>query len=431
MKKFYSYLIALFMVNDAMAQGLIPEFSINALAKSKHPTSRLNENFQDGLHNKEIKMLDLDSKMNLGKIIKPQTQKPKDFIQIYDSIYSWVWDSISMGWTIDSKTINFIYDANHNELSELYQTWDGNAWVNSMKYTYAYDASNNETSQLVRSWNGSAWENYKQYSYTYDASNNLINSIWQNWNGSAWVNYRHNAYAYDANNNLISELNQYWNSSAWENAEQYSYIYDANNNMTSRLYQTWNGVIWEDSYKNTYTYDANYNLKSDLSQTWNGSIWVNSGQYTYIYDANNNITSELDQSWDGSAWVNYMKYTHTYDANNFTKSFSFKYWNSTGTQITSGDSSYYYFHKVLGINDLVVSDANITIYPNPGYGKFTISSNSSISTIEIYNLLGERIYSDYNLSRQASIELSSPCSGVYIAIINAGTRSYSRKIIVN
>jgi len=201
--------------------------------------------------------------------------------------------------------------------------------------------------------------------------------------------------------------------------------------MTSRLYQTWNGVIWEDSYKNTYTYDANYNLKSDLSQTWNGSIWVNSGQYTYIYDANNNITSELDQSWDGSAWVNYMKYTHTYDANNFTKSFSFKYWNSTGTQITSGDSSYYYFHKVLGINDLVVSDANITIYPNPGYGKFTISSNSSISTIEIYNLLGERIYSDYNLSRQASIELSSPCSGVYIAIINAGTRSYSRKIIVN
>jgi hypothetical protein len=120
-----------------------------------------------------------------------------------------------------------------------------------------------------------------------------------------------------------------------------------------------------------------------------------------------------------------------YDANNFLKSNSFKDWNLDGT-ITYGDSTYYYFHTVLGINGLKLQDACITVYPNPTSGKFTISSKNNISSMEIYNLLGELIDSDFNINGKTSneIDLSSHCKGIYILNIYSGGKIYNCKIVV-
>jgi hypothetical protein len=76
MKKFYIFLIALFIINGAMAQGSVLALSINALAQSKHPTFRSNEIVRDGMHNTGMKISNLNSEMNLGKIIKLQNHRP-------------------------------------------------------------------------------------------------------------------------------------------------------------------------------------------------------------------------------------------------------------------------------------------------------------------------------------------------------------------
>jgi hypothetical protein len=40
---------------------------------------------------------------------------------------------------------------------------------------------------------------------------------------------------------------------------------------------------------------------------------------------------------------------------------------------------------------------NLSIYPNPTSGEFTIHSPQVIKTIEIYNVLGDKVYSrDFN-----------------------------------
>jgi len=41
------------------------------------------------------------------------------------------------------------YDANNNKTSELYQTWDGSAWVNGYLNTFTYDANNNLASEFA------------------------------------------------------------------------------------------------------------------------------------------------------------------------------------------------------------------------------------------------------------------------------------------
>jgi len=62
------------------------------------------------------------------------------------------WDIVINGWNIQAykKTINIVYDANNNLISEIEQTWNGNAWDNFRQYTYIYDANNNRISNLIQ-----------------------------------------------------------------------------------------------------------------------------------------------------------------------------------------------------------------------------------------------------------------------------------------
>ena len=100
------------------------------------------------------------------------------------------------------------------------------------------------------------------------------------------------------------------------------------------------------------------------------------------------------------------------------------------TVITNADSLYYYFHTNVGINDHLVKDGRITVYPNPTSGKFTIKSNNAISAVEIYNVFGERIYPDYQFNQQASLDLSSQTKGIYLVKVYIGTKIYFSKIVV-
>ena len=443
--------------------------SINAFAQSKRPTSKMQhgtlysmENIQSRMENGGRNTSGIFSEKNLGQAIKHQIAKHLTPTQIYDSIYYWQWDTITNGWAINpyEKIINIVFDANNNLSSYIGQSWNGSVWENSYQYTFTYNANNYQTSYIGQTWDGSAWVNYFQSATTYDANNNLTSNLVQSWDSSAWMNSFQSTYAYDANNNQTNTLFQFWNSTAWVNSSQDNFTYDANNNQTSDLSQiwvgsawmnssldnftydannnqtsdvgqSWNGSAWVNSSQDIYTYDANNNQTSDVGQSWDGSAWVNSSQYIYAYDANNNLTSELYQSWNGSAWVNSSQTANTFNANNFKISDSYKYWNSNGTRVMSGDSTYYYFHTVnSGIYNLM--NANISVYPNPGSGKFTIGSNSVISAIEIYNLPGERIYADFKFNKQTSnkIDISTYAKGIYFIKIYNGTKISTRKIVV-
>ena len=76
--------------------------------------------------------------------------------------------------------------------------------------------------------------------------------------------------------------------------------------------------------------------------------------------------------------------------------------------------------------------SGITVYPNPSSGKFTISSKSAISSVEVYNLLGELVYSDCKFSGQKSIELdlSNRSKGVYVIRIFIGKEIYNTKLVI-
>lgn len=412
----------------------------------------------EGLNKSNIR-----SETNSKRVIKLQHRQTRSLYQINDSIYNWDWDTGIIGWAVNpyQKTINIIYDANNNQIGNLIQNWNGSTWVNYQQYAFSYDANNNLTSNLRQSWNINSWENSSLSTFTYNANNNQTNVLQQIWNGSVWVNGTQYIFNYDANNNKMGQLSQNWNGSVWENTYQYTFTYDSNNNQTSELKQSWNGSTWTNTnlYTDTYTnnnlttvlsqswngsnwentnqfiitFDTNNNRTGSLQQTWNGNNWGSTSQNILTYDSNNNMTSELHQNWNSSIWENAMLFTHTYDSNNFTKSNAHKYWNNGGIQIISGDSTYFYFHSVTNINDLLSNDKGILIAPNPFSSQTTISftKEQRNTIIKIMDILGSDIKTVNLSGKELKIEMGEMKAGIYfIQIMDENKIVVNRKIII-
>jgi hypothetical protein len=138
---------------------------------------------------------------------------------------------------------------------------------------------------------------------------------------------------------------------------------------------------------------------------------------TYTYDASNNQTGVLYQNWNDGVWVNSNQETFTFDANNFTISNSYITWNTAGTEVTSGDSTHYYFKTVLGLNDLSEPIGNITVYPNPASTNITISMPTTPqknTTLIIIDITGKEVLKCELTKDKKVVDISALVQGLYI-----------------
>ena len=414
-----------------------------------------------------------------------------DLVQRFDSVYIWAWDSLTYDWALSFRITDLQYNAANLPTSLTYQNWTGSGWENNFQLVSSYDGNNNETTSLFKTWTGSAWTNVFQSIYTYDGNNNRTSELSQLWFGTDWMNSSLTNLTYDANHHVLSETNSYWGGVSWEFAERYNFTYDASGNLTKDVHQTyeevssnwinsdqvlntydgsnnlltttfqiWNGVSWDNSSLNTYTYDGNHNQLTSLSQNWDGTQWVNISNAVNTYNGSNQLltslvknwngsnfdnasstsnqyngillTKSLTEIWDGSSWDYSSLSLYTYGENDFLQSESNRIYDSEQNLIIDGDSTYYYYKSVAGTHDLITEDGTLSANPNPSTGKFTLTSLGSINEVEVFNLLGERVYSaryDNGLS-STEINMSGYAKGVYLVLVKDGTKLSSKKILI-
>ncbi|UQD56654.1 endonuclease [Flavobacterium sp. K5-23] len=81
-------------------------------------------------------------------------------------------------------------------------------------------------------------------------------------------------------------------------------------------------------------------------------------------------------------------------------------------------------------NEQNVDFSDVIIYPNPSNGSFFIDNSNKAYSIEIYNLLGQKVFERNNVEGQ-TMSITNLNKGVYLMKIIDDSKSTSKKIIIN
>lgn len=73
---------------------------------------------------------------------------------------------------------------------------------------------------------------------------------------------------------------------------------------------------------------------------------------------------------------------------------------------------------------------HLSIFPNPSSGKIAIEFSENISSIEILDLFGQKIYSSKASPAKLQIDLSDQPKGLYLLALSSGGKIETRKIII-
>mgnify|MGYP000045588676 CR=1 FL=1 len=92
-----------------------------------------------------------------------------------------------------------------------------------------------------------------------------------------------------------------------------------------------------------------------------------------------------------------------------------------------GETAYFSTDGFLGLSDSVLE--NISIYPNPATTVLNIE-NAENSSIEVYNMLGQSLYSKNNISLSEQVGVSHLSQGTYFVKITNGNAIKTSKFIV-
>jgi hypothetical protein len=82
-----------------------------------------------------------------------------------------------------------------------------------------------------------------------------------------------------------------------------------------------------------------------------------------------------------------------------------------------------------GINEIINAD-DVTIFPNPSSGAFSISSSKYfITSLEIYNSMGQLIQNQLLNQKREAINVNAS-SGVYWLKVFSGKNSTTKKLVI-
>lgn len=225
------------------------------------------------------------------------------------------------------------------------------------------------------------------------------------------------------NGGFSSGLSKYHNLSIDSN-DVVHVGFDANGtNNGSSTVMKFNGNSWDvlgTEGMNNYSRYNNFLIATDdkkyvafdefsdnglIVKTFNGTDWVQVG---------NNVTSVSAQNLNMAKAPNgtlFVTYLRDFDKKLYVKKFD------TNT---------------LSLEDNIVENSKVSIFPNPASINFTISlDNISIQNIEIFNLLGKQVlFKQVDNKSVIEIETSTFSKGMYLVKIHSKEKIFTRKLVI-
>lgn len=107
--------------------------------------------------------------------------------------------------------------------------------------------------------------------------------------------------------------------------------------------------------------------------------------------------------------------------------------NANAMSLMPERAEYFYYHYY--VDQVVSAEENsdafeVSVYPNPA-SEFIVVKTEGNFDLEIYNSLGQLVYSEKNLSSNSQIEISNFDSGNYFLVIHNGYDYITKKVVFN
>ncbi|MEY2898623.1 MAG: Secretion system C-terminal sorting domain [Bacteroidota bacterium] len=339
----------------------------------------------------------------------------------------------------------FTYDSNNNLTLKKTFIWDTSAhkWNYSIRDSFNFDSHGYTTLFDYSNWNDSSkqWEhsrtkNSKKYTYFYRADDK-INQVIMNFTmgpDTAW--YRNvKDFRYNEIGLLISVRSKEFQ---WERLD--SFIYNNKTELVAYnwvdfrnglaynkemwfniVWQKWNQDILNAKLKSASNFSG---IKEDITYLENGGTHLNYqiiGPNGDCYVTNQIIETTFDYNLNQTSYTYLTWYLNSMQIHSaFKKNYTYNSNNLPLEIIEQGYDGYDFYNRGKTIFEDYITTPTIEIiekktkiFPNPSRENFTIITDQSAS-VNIFNLLGETIYTNNENFTQTIIDCKDWPVGTYI-----------------
>ena len=159
MRLFFLGSIVITQISLTQSVQTIPQENVQGRidAKRLHPRQQLTEQSKGHLLQDERKSLyqrpsPMDSLMQFA-MAQSKRQKANSFNKVtLPQSNMYVADTVFVFNTSDTSRYLYDYSPSGKMTVELYQGWENNQWVNNWRSTYTYDANGNQLTDLYETW---------------------------------------------------------------------------------------------------------------------------------------------------------------------------------------------------------------------------------------------------------------------------------------
>jgi len=327
----------------------------------------------------------------------------------------WLWDNMLSDWELMYKdTTIFTFDTNGKPIMGYEYLWVGNVWETDYKARkeYAYDTNGNPIMYTRYIWANNAWFGTSKYEYAYDNHGNRISSISYNWINNNWQCYQKSEYVYNNNRNWTLEVFYVWDTikNDWLGSRKCEITYDNNEKMTLIIYYGWNTAKndWLGYSKEVAMYDGYSNLTQVVIYGWDNDDWQEIYKSEFLF----NHSYSMDETFYPSELYTFYKWLPN-NTNIITEAKYYE-WKTNDWEQYFSEKFYYSPHKTTSITKPQTTE--IRVYPNPTTGQLRITNYElrESTTIEIYNVVGQKLLSIESLkSTETTIDIQHLTNGMY------------------
>jgi len=184
----------------------------------------------------------------------------------------------------------------------------------------------------------------------------------------------------------------------------------------------WNGSNWVDPGFGVYYSNPSLHAYVHTVKQMNGSLYITGG-FDHVVVGNDTMVAHSIIAFDGNN-------VNTLDGG--IENEEFEGIATYGSDILVGggtyNTSYIAKHQLPAAINNVINAKNLTIYPNPVTDHFIIENVKQGSVLNIYNLLGQKVYSCTVQQQSQMINIASLTAGTYVVQVaeNNGSRITGR-----